>query len=115
VPREGARYRFRDGVEAASQLCSRPENFQIHSPKIIFQPIDLGPGGDQTFLELYGTGIRGRARLEDVGALIGGMSRPVEFAKEQGELVGVDLARVQTSRFSAWEQESRSGHLYQDR
>jgi uncharacterized protein (TIGR03437 family) len=89
----GTALRFRDGVEAASQPLST-ENFQIYSPKIIFQPIDLGLEGDQTFLELYGTGIRGRARLEDVGALIGGISAPVEFAKEQGELVGVDLVRV---------------------
>jgi len=43
-------------------------------------PLDLGAATDQVFLQLYGTGIRGRTSLSASTAKIGGVDAPVEYA-----------------------------------
>lgn len=56
--------------------------------------IDLGPDGDQVFLILYGTGVRGRTSLAGVNVKVGGADAPVSFAQAQGSLAGLDQLNV---------------------
>ena len=56
-------------------------------------PIDLA-AGTQVFLELFGTGIRGRSSLANVTATIGGASSQVLFAGAQGQFPGLDQMNV---------------------
>ena len=55
-------------------------------------PIDLGPPGDQIFLLLAGTGIRGFTNA--VTASIEGIGIPVLGAVPQGEFVGLDQVNI---------------------
>ena len=55
-------------------------------------PIDLGPEGDQVFLLLFGTGVRGFS--SQVTATVGGESVPVLGAVPQGEFVGLDQINI---------------------
>ena len=55
-------------------------------------PIDLGPPGDQIFLLLAGTGIRGFRSA--VTASIAGIDVPVSGAQDQGEFVGLDQVNI---------------------
>ena len=51
-------------------------------------PIDLGREGDQVFLLLFGSGVRGFT--SQVAATVGGESVPVLGAVPQGQFVGLD-------------------------
>ena len=64
--------------------------YQAGNPQPL--PIDLGPPGDQIFLLLAGTGIRGFTSA--VTAAIEGISVPVLGAQDQGEFVGLDQANI---------------------
>jgi uncharacterized protein (TIGR03437 family) len=64
------------------------------SQEQVAAPIDLGPAGEQVFLSLFGTGIRGRSSLENVAATIGGAAVPVTYAGAQGTYVGLDQVNV---------------------
>ena len=55
-------------------------------------PINLGPEGDEVFLLLFGTGIRGFTT--EVTATVGGESVPVLFAGPQGVFVGLDQINI---------------------
>lgn len=59
-------------------------------------PIDLGPEGDQVFLSLYGTGIRGYRNSVQVS--IGGQSAPVAGVAAQGQFAGLDQINVRLPR-----------------
>lgn len=52
-------------------------------------PIDLD-AASSVFLELFGTGIRGRSSLANVSATIGGTSVVLMFAGAQGQFPGLD-------------------------
>jgi uncharacterized protein (TIGR03437 family) len=56
-------------------------------------PIDLGPDA-QVFLELFGTGLRGRSSLANVTSTIGGVNAQVLFAGAQGQFPGLDQVNV---------------------
>lgn len=56
-------------------------------------PIDVGADA-QVFLELYGTGIRGRTSLANVSATIDGVSATVLFAGPQGLFPGLDQVNL---------------------
>ncbi|MEN6604072.1 MAG: hypothetical protein ABFD86_16815 [Bryobacteraceae bacterium] len=60
----------------------------------VANPIDLGAADDQTFLELYGTGIRNNSGITSVAAKIGGVSARVYYAGAQGQYVGLDQINV---------------------
>jgi uncharacterized protein (TIGR03437 family) len=62
--------------------------------KCIAQPIDLGGATDQTFLLLFGTGIRGRVSLTGVRVLIGNQETEVLYAGSQGSYPGLDQVNV---------------------
>jgi uncharacterized protein (TIGR03437 family) len=61
-------------------------------------PIDLGPGTETVFLQLYGTGIRGRSSLGAVTARIGGVDAPVEYAGPVSDLLGLDQVNLRVQR-----------------
>ena len=46
------------------------------------------------FLQLYGTGIRGRSSLAAVAAKIGGVDAPVEYAGPVAGLTGLDQVKL---------------------
>lgn len=85
------------GVAAANALRVSADNTQ--TPEPLFEcggagcvpvAIDLGQNTDQTYLTLYGTGIRGRASLSDVAVQIGGVLARVLYAGPQGAYAGLD-------------------------
>lgn len=87
------------GVPAALALRVAPNGAQ--SPVIVFQcnaagcsPAPIVMGGDQVFIELYGTGARKRTSLENVTCTIGGVAAPVAFAGAQ-RVIGLDQINVQ--------------------
>lgn len=60
-------------------------------------PIDLGPGTDDAYLVLYGTGIRFRRSLDAVRVQVGGLDCPALYAGAQG-MVGLDQVNVRLPR-----------------
>ena len=95
VPVGSARW-YRKGEQIREQPLSRivagsdPDGQSRPS----FAKIDPGEGGDEVYLTLFGTGIRGRGKAEDVSALIGGIPMPVVYADDPGGEAGVDLVIV---------------------
>ena len=56
-------------------------------------PMSLGAATDQTFVSLYGTGVRKRTDLDKVTCTIGGVAAPVSFAGAQGS-IGLDQINI---------------------
>jgi uncharacterized protein (TIGR03437 family) len=69
--------------------------YQCSSGSCSSVPITLGSAGDQVYLTLYGTGIRGRSALSNVATTIGGIRVPVLFAGPQGSFPGLDQVNVE--------------------
>lgn len=61
-------------------------------------PLDLGPASDQLYLMLFGTGVRNRAQISDVGARIGGQLAEVQYAGAQGDYIGLDQINLKIPR-----------------
>lgn len=89
------------GVPAATAMRYGADGSQTNVP--VFQcggsgcspvPMDLGQPGDQTYLTLYATGIRGRASLSGVTALIGGIAAEVVYAGAQASYPGLDQVNI---------------------
>ncbi len=57
-------------------------------------PIEIGPPTGQVYLQLYGTGIRGRSSLEAVAASIGAVQAPVLYAGPVAGMSGLDQVNV---------------------
>ena len=53
-------------------------------------PINLGGSGEQIYLQLYGTGLRGGSAV----ATVGGVSVPVAGPVPQGEFTGLDQVNL---------------------
>ena len=91
-----------EGVAAA--LVQRIASDGSHTFGLVFSeapvgeavpvPIDLGVGTDQVYLNLYGTGIRGRGDLSAVSATVGGENVPVLYAGPQDDLAGLDQVNI---------------------
>jgi uncharacterized protein (TIGR03437 family) len=61
-------------------------------------PIDLGPPSTTVYLELYGTGIRGRTGLSGVSVTLGGTALQVSYAGAQPTYAGLDQVNVLLDR-----------------
>jgi uncharacterized protein (TIGR03437 family) len=61
------------------------------SNAVTARPVNLGPAGDQVYLLLFGTGLRGAT---DPAVTIGGVSVPVLYAGAQGQFDGEDQVNV---------------------
>ncbi len=95
------------GVAAAVAVWAKPDNSQtwgyVFAPPCIPgscvpTPLDLGPETDRLYLQLYGTGIRGRSSLSAVSARIGGVDAPVEYAGPVAGLTGLDQVNLRVPR-----------------
>jgi uncharacterized protein (TIGR03437 family) len=62
--------------------------------QIVAVPVDLGPGTDQVYLTLYGTGLRLRSSLDSVHVYIGDVLVPVSYAGASGTFDGLDIVNV---------------------
>ena len=91
------------GVAAAQALIVHADGSREFLP--VFQcgsaagscaatPINLGSSGDQVFLILYGTGVRGASALQNVTCSIGGEAAQVFYAGAQGSFQGLDQVNV---------------------
>ena len=91
------------GVPAASALRVKADGTQSYesiarydqaTARWVNVPINLGPEGEQVFLILYGSGLRGVSSLSAVTCSVGGGAAQVLYAGAQGELVGLDQVNV---------------------
>jgi uncharacterized protein (TIGR03437 family) len=92
------------GLPAALVLRVKPDGAQSFEPiarfdpaqnKLVAVPIAVGTAGEQVYLLLFGTGLRGRSALSEVHASLGGIDAPVTYAGAQGDLAGLDQINVQ--------------------
>jgi uncharacterized protein (TIGR03437 family) len=88
------------GTAAAGVLRIKPDGSQTVEPAAVFNaqqgafvaaPIDFGPPGDQIYLLLYGTGLRGGSPGT---ATVGGEEVGVLGPVAQGEFVGLDQSNL---------------------
>ena len=77
----------------ATQTDTEVPVYHCDASSCTSMPIELGADG-QVFLELYGTGIRGRTSLANVSATLDGVSMEVLFAGAQGQFPGLDQVNV---------------------
>ncbi len=75
----------RDG----SSVYDRVARFEASNQRVVGNPIELRDG-EETFLVLYGTGLKQRSALTAVKALIGGLETEVLYAGAQGQYAGLD-------------------------
>jgi uncharacterized protein (TIGR03437 family) len=61
-------------------------------------PIDLGSASTSVYLELYGTGIRGRTGLSGVSVTLGGTPLQITYAGAQGTYAGLDQVNALVDR-----------------
>ncbi|MGH9660216.1 MAG: hypothetical protein ACRD96_16825 [Bryobacteraceae bacterium] len=82
------------GLAAAIALGATPQLVaDCTSTGCVARPIDL-PAGSETYLVLFGTGLRNRAALDAVSVTIGGLRAPVQYAGPQLEYPGLDQVNV---------------------
>lgn len=91
------------GPAAAIAVTVRADNSQTYDNvfqcgstpgSCVNKPINLGSATDKVYLELFGTGVRGRNSLSDVTVTVGGVPVQVDYADTQGTLVGLDQVNV---------------------
>ncbi len=81
-----------DAVQILNGIQTYVNVYQLDSSNaLVALPIDLGPTGEDVYLVLYGTGVRGATK---VSATIGGVSVPVLFTGAQGQFAGEDQINV---------------------
>lgn len=76
------------GLVAADVLRVKANGSQVMES--IQNPIDLSIPGDKLYLQLYGTGLRGRTGLSNVKLTLGGTPLMIEFAGAQPQYFGLD-------------------------
>ena len=82
------------------RLCKYEDGFRFDAAqgKLVPTPIDLGPETDIVFLVLYGTGFRFRDNKLPVGASVGNLSTPVDYAGVAPGYEGVDQMNIRLPR-----------------
>lgn len=95
------------GLAAAIVLQVKTDGTQSFAPvgqfdpvlqRVIPVPIDLGAAGDQTFLLLFGTGLRGASSAAALNLHVGGTTVQPSYAGPQGDLAGLDQINVPLPR-----------------
>lgn len=81
-----------------TQLFERVADFDVAQQRFVAVPIDLGAATDQTYLLLFGTGLRGRSNLDAVQIRIGGLAIAPQSVGAQGDLVGLDQINLPLPR-----------------
>ncbi|MBS1806809.1 MAG: S8 family serine peptidase [Acidobacteria bacterium] len=76
------------GMAAANVLRIKANGTQIIES--IQSPINLSIPGDKVYLQLYGTGLRGRTSLNNVKLTLGGTPLNVEYTGAQLQFFGLD-------------------------
>ena len=84
---------LRVGRNASSEY-ENPLRFDFGSNSYVALPIELAKDGEQVFLQLFGTGLRYRSRLENVRATIGGVAVEVTYAGPQPDWPGLDQVNL---------------------
>jgi uncharacterized protein (TIGR03437 family) len=92
-----AGYALRFGSTGAQSTLTI-NNFDSVQKLFLPVPLDLGTSADQTFLILFGTGLRFRSSLNNVSATIGGVAAQVAYAGPQGTFVGLDQINLAVPR-----------------
>ena len=91
-----------EGFAAANVQRIKTDGTNIYQPIVQYNsttnnyaatPINVSTA-DQVYLNLYGTGIRGRSDLANVKATVGGVDVPVVYAGAHGSYIGVDQINV---------------------
>ena len=91
------------GAAAASAITIAPNGTQITRPvahcgaaqgSCVTAPIDLGAGGTEVMLVLYGTGIRGFSSLAAVSVKLGSVTAQVQSAGAIPASAGLDQVRL---------------------
>ncbi|MBX3278612.1 MAG: hypothetical protein KF868_11475 [Acidobacteria bacterium] len=91
------------GPAAAYYVRVKPDNRQSIEPAVTFDetsgryiaaPVDFGPEGDELFLILFGTGLRGRSDQRAVSVSVGGLPAEVTYADAQPTFAGLDQVNV---------------------
>ncbi|MEK7830424.1 MAG: SBBP repeat-containing protein [Acidobacteriota bacterium] len=79
-----------------SQRYEAVSRFDSALGRFVPVQIDLGEAnsGDQVYLILFGTGLRGRSSLNGVSVSLGGTLMPVFYAGQQGDFVGLDQINI---------------------
>ncbi len=71
--------------------------FDATTNRFVAVPIDAGPEGEQVFLVLFGTGLRGRSALTNASAKLGGIESELLFIGAQGS-AGLDQVNLRLPR-----------------
>ena len=81
-----------------TQVFERVADFDPVQQRFVPIPVDLGAATDQTFLLMFGTGLRGRSGLEAVQVRVGGVTVTPQSVGPQGGLVGLDQMNLPLPR-----------------
>ena len=76
------------GMAAANILRIKANGDRVNES--IQTPINLSIPGDTVYLQLYGTGLRGRSNLNNVKLTLGGTPLKIEYAGAQSQYFGLD-------------------------
>jgi uncharacterized protein (TIGR03437 family) len=71
--------------------------FDTTMNRYVTVPLDLGPEGEQVFLVLFGSGLRGRTALNNASIKVGGVEAELQFIGAQGS-PGLDQVNLRLPR-----------------
>lgn len=100
------------GLVAADVVRVKANGAQI--VESIQSPIDLSIASDRVYLQLYGTGLRGRTGLNAIKLTLGGTPLAIEYAGAQPQFFGLDQINALVPRSLAGRNRTLDLVLYVD-